>query len=347
MSLKGKDLICTQDWQLDELMTVLNTAVQMKMNRYDPKWLELLKNRSFLMMFYSPSIRTHLSFATAVTDLGGHAEYLAPDKMSKMKSKTTPGETVEDAAQVISKFMSGIGIRLMETALSEYGEGHAIIREYAKHADIPVINMADDVCHPCQSLSDVMGWAEWFSGGLDTINFETLKKKKLLVTWGHGKMARSLNSPQGNMLLSSRMGMDIIIARPEGYDFDPQMMAMIKSNCHQSGGSLNIIDDPVAGYEGADIVYSRNWISEEAYANGMFNKEKEIERAMKYPDWITTSDKMKLTNNAIFTHPMPIDRGSEVEDSVASGANSVVYNVASNRLHIQKAVLAHTIGLLK
>ncbi len=345
MDLHGKDLICTQDWQINELMTILNTAVQMKLDRYNPRWIEILKNRCFLMMFYSPSVRTHLSFATAATELGGHAEYLAPDKMSKMKTMTTPGDTIEDAAKVISNFMCGIGIRVMETALSEYGEGHEMIREYARHANIPVINMADDVCHPCQSLSDVMGWAEWFSGGLNQIDFTRLKKKKLLVTWAHGTMARSLNSPQGNLLLSSRMGMDITIARPQGYDFDPRMMNSIRENCNQSGGSLNVIDDPVAGYEHADIVYARNWISEDAYAGGMFNKEKEIKRALQYIDWITTPEKMKLTNNAIFTHPMPIDRGNEVEDSVASSENSVIYNVASNRLHVQKAILAHTMGL--
>ncbi|OGV27818.1 MAG: hypothetical protein A3F18_00405 [Legionellales bacterium RIFCSPHIGHO2_12_FULL_37_14] len=347
MSLCGKDLICTQDWQMHELITILNTAVQMKLNRYSPKWLDILKNKSFLMMFYSPSMRTHLSFTTAVTELGGHAEYLDPNKMSKMKSETTPGETIEDAAKVISNYMCGIGIRIMETALSAYGKGHEMIREYANHATIPVINMADDVCHPCQSLADVMGWAEWFSKGLDNINFSCLKKKKLLVTWAHGAMARSLNSPQGNLLLSSRMGLDITIARPQGYDFDALMIEKIKNNCNESGGSLNIIDDPIAGYEGADIVYSRNWVSQHAYRDGVFNKEKEITQALQYPSWITTLEKMQLTNNAIFTHPMPIDRGSEVADSVANSKNSVIYNVAANRLHVQKSILAHTIGILE
>lgn len=346
MDLRGKDLICTQDWSVDELMTILNTAIQMKMDRYNPKWLDILKSKSFLMMFYSPSVRTHLSFVTAVTELGGHAEYLAPDKMSKMLSKTNPGETIEDAAKVMSNFMCGIGIRIMESALSKYGDGHNMIREYAKYASVPVINMADDVCHPCQSLSDIMGWAEWFSGGLERIDFSCLKNKKLLITWAKGAMARSLNSPQGNILLSSRMGLDITVARPHGYDFDPIIMKKVKENCNHSGGSLNIIDDPIAGYDKADIVYARNWVSDKAYVDDCFNKDAEIKLAMKHVGWTTTADKMKVTNDAIFTHPMPVDRENEVENSVASSENSVIYNVASNRLYVQKAILAHTIGAL-
>lgn len=346
MSLYGKNLICTQDWGVDELMTLLNTAVEMKADRFNPKWSSVFERRNFLMMFFSPSVRTHLSFTAAATELGGHAQYLAPTTMSKLKSKTTAGETIEDAAIVMSQFMAGIGIRIMESSLSHYGEGHQMIREYAKHAKVPVINMADDVCHPCQSLADLMGWAEWFSGGLESINFHTLKRKKLLVTWAQGSLARSWNSPQGSLLLASRFGLDITLARPDGYDMDLTVYDQIQQNCQANGSEFKVINDPVSGYDGADIVYARNWISPDAYQNGQFSKEDEINKALNYPDWITTDAKMKKTDRAIFTHPMPIDRGSEVEDSVASGKRSVIYNVASNRLHVQKSIIAHTMGFL-
>lgn len=345
MSLYGKNLICTQDWTVDELMILLNTAIEMKADRFNPKWTQLLNNRSFLMMFYSPSVRTHLSFTAAATELGGHAQYLEPNSMSKLKSKKKAGESIEDAAIVMSQYMAGIGIRIMESSLSSYGEGHQLIREYAKYAKVPVINMADDVCHPCQSLADLMGWAEWFSGGLESINFNNLKRKKLLVTWAHGSLARSWNSPQGSLLLASRFGLDITIARPDGYDMDSTVYNQIKNNCLEQGSQFNLVDSPTAGYEDADIVYARNWISSDAYKDGQFMKQEEINKALNYPDWITTEDKMKQTNDAIFTHPMPIDRGSEVEDKVASGERSVIYNVANNRLHVQKSIMAHTMGI--
>lgn len=346
MSLYGKNLICTQDWNIDELMTLLHTAVEMKSDRFNPKWAKLFDRRNFLMMFYSPSVRTHLSFTAAATELGGHAQYLAPTSMSKLKTQTSAGETIEDAAQVMSRYMAGIGIRIMESALSRYGEGHQLIREYAKHATVPVINMADDVCHPCQSLSDIMGWAESFSGGLKSINFNQLKRKKLLVTWAHGSLARSWNSPQGSLLLASRLGMDITIARPDGYDMDLEIYNQIEKNCQSNESEFNIVNDPISGYEGAHVVYARNWISPEAYQGEEFSKQREIDMALKYHDWITTENKMKKTANAIFTHPMPIERGREVEDTVASGERSVIYNVADNRLHVQKSIIAHTMGNL-
>ncbi|GKS62683.1 ornithine carbamoyltransferase [Candidatus Nitrosocosmicus sp.] len=338
-----KDLICTQDWSIENLDKVLNLAVSMKLDRYSPRWKNIFENKNFLMMFFSPSVRTHLSFTAAATELGGHAQYLEP-AMARFKSKDCAGETIEDAAQVISKYMAGIGIRMMEGAVSNYGEGNKFIREYAKYAKIPVINMADDVCHPCQALADIMGWAEYFSGGLEKIDFSKLRNKTLLLTWGRGALARAWNSPQASLLLASRYGMNIKIARPLGYDMDPEIYQFVKGNCMMNNTNFELIDDPVSGYRGADVVYSRHWISPQAYYRNRFNKQDEIEKALAYVDWITTEEKMRLTENAIFTHPMPVDRGNEVEDSVASGKQSVIYNVAGNRLHVQKSVLALTMG---
>jgi ornithine carbamoyltransferase len=343
MSLFGKSLICTQDWSVQELDLILKTAIEMKKNRDDIRWREAFLRKDFLMMFYSPSIRTHLSFVAAATDLGGHAQYLSPSTV-KLKSKLSAGESIEDVAKVMSQYMSGIGIRIMEDSVSAYGEGHQLIREYDKYATIPVINMADDVCHPCQALADIMGWTEHFSKKEGEQSAKNLKGKTLLLSWAKGKLARSWNSPQGSLILASRYGMNIKLARPDGYDMDPKIYKIARENCASHGSSFDIVTDAESGYEGADVVYSRNWISSEAYAGGVFNRETEVESALSHKDWMTTETKMRKTKNAIFTHPMPVDRGSEVEDGVASGHRSVIYNVASNRLHVQKAVIAHTMG---
>lgn len=344
MSLYGKDLICTQDLSVDELKKILSSAVEMKLDRFNPRWSDIFRNKNFLMMFFSPSVRTHLSFTAAATELGGHAQYMEPS-MVRFKSNSKPGETIEDAAKVISGYMAGIGIRIMEEAVSTYGEGNRFIREYAKHASVPVINMADDVCHPCQALADILGWAEWFSGDLENVNFDVLKGKKLLVTWGKGALARSWNSPQASLLLASRFGMDVTIARPDGYDMDKQIYKKIKNNCLQNKRSFLVTDDPLSSYNGAHIVYSRHWVSPNAYKDNSFHKQEEVEKALSYVDWMTTEKKMQRTDNAIFTHPMPVDRGNEVEDKVVNAKNSVIYNIARNRLHIQKAVFSHTMGV--
>lgn len=334
-NLKGKDLICTQEWTKEELIMVLDLADDMKKNRYSPKYNRLLENKTFFMFFYNPSVRTRQSFECAATELGGHAQFLEPKSM-RLKTATSAGETIEDAAQVMSRYACGLGIRILEDKISYYGEGDELIREYAKYSDIPVISMAHDKFHPCQGLADVQELRRIFK--------KDFKKKKLLQVWGHGALARSWCSVQESLLINSRFGMDIVLAYPEGYDLDPKVIETVKKNCQENGASFEISHDPVKCYEGVDVVYSRNWMTPFAYEGGQFNKEKEIEKALKYKEWICDAQKMKLTNNALFIHPMPIDRGHEVTDEVASGPRSIIYDVAENRLHVQKAIMALTMA---
>jgi ornithine carbamoyltransferase len=338
--LKGRDLIVSQEWSSDEILDALDLAVKMKKDRWG--FTHVLKDRTFFMFFYNPSVRTRQSFECAATELGGHAQFLEPKAM-RLKTATTAGETVEDAAKVMSRYACGIGIRILEDKVGRYGEGDDLIREYARWADVPIISMAHDKFHPCQGLADVMGWIEWLGpkGGFDP---DVLKGKKLLVAWGHGALARSWCSVQEAMLIGSRLGMDITVAAPEGYDLDPEVVDWTNRNCKTQGTRFETTHDVTAGYKGAHVVYSRNWMSPGAYWGGEFHKQEEIERALKYTDWICDAKKMALTDNAIFTHPMPIDRGHEVTDDVASGPRSCIYDVAENRLHVQKAVMALTMG---
>jgi ornithine carbamoyltransferase len=333
--LKGRDLICTQEWSREELLKVLELAEDMQKRRFDDRYVRILHDRTFFMFFYNPSVRTRQSFECAATELGGHAQFLEPKSM-RLKTKKSAGETVEDAAKVMSRYACGLGIRILEDKIDAYGQGDALIREYAKWADIPVISMAHDKFHPCQGLADLMGMRKHIG--------KNLKGKKLLQVWGHGALGRSWCSVQESMLISSRFGMDVTLAYPKGYDLDPEVIQWVKKNCAENGARFEITNDPKAGYEGADVVYSRNWMSPHAYDSGDFDKASEVEKALKYTDWICDAEKMKLTNNALFTHPMPIDRGHEVSDEVASGPRSIIYDVAEDRLHVQKAIMALTMA---
>ncbi len=333
--LFGKDLICSQDWSKNELDKILELAKRMKKDRFSEKYTKLLKDRTFFMFFYNPSVRTRQSFECAATELGGHAQFLEPKTM-RLKTAKTAGETTEDAAKVMSRYACGIGIRILEDKISAYGQGDSLLREYAKYASVPIISMAHDKFHPCQGMADIMGIQEHLG--------EDLKGKKILITWAHGALARSLCSVQEAALLASRYGMDVTIAHPEGYDLDPEVMESVKKNCSETGAKFEITNDVKSGYKGAHVVYSRNWMSPNAYHDGEFHKQEEIEKALKYTDWICDAEKMKLSENAFFTHPMPIDRGHEVTDEIASGPRSIVYDVAENRLHIQKAIMALTMS---
>ncbi|HOG46633.1 MAG TPA: ornithine carbamoyltransferase [Anaerolineae bacterium] len=344
MDLYGRDLITSQEWAVEELEAVLDLAARMKADRYGPAYTSLLRHKTFFMFFYNPSVRTRQSFEVAATELGGHAQFLEPKAM-RLKTAKTAGETVEDAAQVMSRYAAGLGIRILEDQIGAYGEGDALLREYARWGSIPVISMAHDKFHPCQGLADIMGWSEWFGAGPGKgVDPTVLKGKKLLLSWGHGALVRSWSSVQEAILIASRFGMDVTMAYPEGFDLDPQVMGWAKDNCRANGRTFEITHDSQAGYEGAHVVYARHWMSPQAYQDGQLQKARETEMALRYPEWICDAAKMALTDNAIFTHPMPVDRGSEVTDEVASGPRSCVYDVAENRLHVQKAVLALTMG---
>jgi N-acetylornithine carbamoyltransferase len=206
--------------------------------------------------------------------------------------------------------------------------------------------MADDRFHPCQGMADIMGWAEWYGQGPGRPSFEALEGKNFLLTWASGALARSWCSVQEALLVASRFGMNVTLARPEGYDLDPQVYEWTRANCAARGRDFRLVDDPETGYEGAHVVYSRNWVTAGAYRDGLFDKTAEIEKAVAVPGWTANAERMARTDNAIYTHPMPIDRGAEVTDEVASGPRSAVYDVAENRLHVQKAVMALTMGNL-
>lgn len=342
VNLYGKDVVTTQELSVDEIEAILGLAVEMKKNRYGKPFNSLLAYRTFIMFFYNPSLRTRQSFEAAATELGGHAQFIEPKAMrlkSVKKGVEVAGETIHDAAKVMARFAVGIGIRILETSVDNYGDGNKILREYAKYADVPIINMADDIYHPCQGLADIMGMREHNTN-------KPTKGKTLLQTWAKGAMARSYCSVHESLLLNSRLGVNIKLAYPDDdYTLPDDIIEMVKKNCQTSGAKFEIVKgDPKAGYEGADYVYSRNWFGKDFYQIG---KEAEIKRASadKYKDWICDEEKMKTANlGAKFIHPMPVDEGAEVTREVNQGKRSIVMDIAENRLHVQKAIMALTMA---
>ncbi|GFP39247.1 N-acetylornithine carbamoyltransferase, partial [Candidatus Hakubella thermalkaliphila] len=122
MDLYGKDFLCTQEWEVEELMAVLDLAAKMKRDRFSPRWSRVLENKTFFMFFYNPSVRTRQSFECAATELGGHAQFLEPGAM-RLKTEKTAGETIEDATQVMSRYASGLGTRILGDTHGSAGWG--------------------------------------------------------------------------------------------------------------------------------------------------------------------------------------------------------------------------------
>lgn len=333
---RGKDLLRTPDWPRGALDRVIELAREMKANRWHPRYMDLLKGKTMLMLFYSESSRTRQSFEAAMTELGGHAQFLEPQKM-RIQTKTYRGEVVKDTAGVMSRYGQVIGVRIAEDKLDRYGEGYALIKEYADHATVPVINMCDDTYHPCQALADLMTLQEAFGQ-------KEFHGKKFLHVWGYSPTkARSWCSVQESLLLQARYGWDITLAYPPGFDLDPAIVEQAQVFAAEAGGRFEITHDLQEAYRGAHVVYSRNWMSPRRYEIGM---EAELKSYEPYRHWCTTSELMALTENAYFVHPMPVERGFEVTDEVADSDRSLIYEQAENRLHVQKAILALVLGAL-
>lgn len=338
IKLFNKNLICSQEWDKEELLAVLTLAIEMK--KEPERFKTLLANKSFLMLFYNSSLRTHMSFETAATQLGGHAQYRTQN-MGWIKTATQSGETLKDVIKVMSRYVNGIGLRILLDAVPYQGAGNEIMNEFARHSSVPIISMADDRFHPCQGLADLLGWCEKLSTN-GIVNFDNLKQKKLLLTWGRSGLTRPWSSVQSHLLLASRFGMNVTLARPTGYDLDPEIYEWVQQNCKNNNTDFEIIDNHEDGYEGANVVYVRNWITKNAYSHGQLQKNSEIENALKNTGWTVTMKKMARTDDAIFANPMPLDRNNEACDEVADCERSVIYDVAENRLHVQKAIMALT-----
>jgi len=331
VNLKGRDLICTQDWSVEELEVVLRVARDMKAERYSEGHARILRYRTFMMMFYNSSLRTRQSFEAAASELGGHAQFLEPSKL-RLRTKTQRGEVLRDTASVMSRYSCGIGIRILEDSVEAYGDGDAFLREFAGIASVPVVSMAHDKFHPCQGLADVMGMREHMG---DT------RGKTLLQIWGYSPMVRSWSSVQESLLVNSRLGMNVRMAYPEGFDIDPEIVEQTRKNCEAAGTSFETTHDQEAAYEGVDVVYSRHWMHPDRYTLG---REGDQRLSAEHKDWRATAERMKRTNDAYYIHPMPVDRENEVDDDVCDSEQSIIYDIAENRLHVQKAIMAVTMG---
>jgi N-acetylornithine carbamoyltransferase len=320
--LKGKDFITTQDWTVEELNEVFGLAAELKAKRAAGEPTRLLDAKTLYMIFFDASTRTRNSFETGMTQLGGHGIYLSPDKM-----QISHGENAKDTANVLSRYGEGIAIRHCA-----FREGNDYIREVAEHASIPVISMQCDVYHPCQILADMLTIRERF--GNDT------KGLKLGVAWTSApNYVRPLSVPQSLILMMPRFGIDVTLACPLEFRLMPEIEAQAQANAEEGGVRFEITDSFEDAFTDANIVVPKSW--------GPLMTTQDTEEGLalieKYPTWRCGADHMALgADDLIYMHPLPADRGREVTDEVIDGPQSVVYDEAENRLHVQKALMALT-----
>ena len=320
--MQGKHYISTQDWTDDELELMLETANDLKRKFYRDEPHALLRDRTLFALFFEQSTRTRNSMEAGMTQLGGHCHYLSPDKL-----QVAHGETILDTAMVLSRMGHGIAIRNCD-----WGLGNDFMRRIAEISRVPLINLQCDLYHPCQAAADIMTVREKFRN--------EVRGRKIVVSWTYApSYVRPISVPHSEILIMSRMGLDVTLAHPPEFKLKPEIVAQAQTNCARNGTTFEMVDDMDAAFEGAHVVYPKSWgclVTEP-------DREAAVKHIEKYPDWICNEARMKLAApEAIYMHPLPATRGQEVTDGVIDGPQSVVWDQAENRLHTAKAIMALT-----
>lgn len=328
-SLKGKHLLNTQDWSVQEIEQLLKVAFRFKEEReigifHD----DVLRAKTFFMLFFEESTRTRNAFEAGIHQLGGHAHFLTPKA-----TQIDHGETEKDTIKVLERYGEGIGIR------KTFGTGHAYMREMAEWSKLPVINMQCEDYHPTQVLADLMTIKDRFQN--------SLKGKKIVVSWTSApNYIRPLSMPQSLIQLMPRFGMNVTLAHPPEFSLKPEVMAQAKKNAELAGTEFEVVGSMEEACKGADVVYAKGWgpimhTEDEAEGVALIDKYRENGNM----DWVVDKRKMDIANpESIYMHCMPYDRDIEVTSEVVDGPHSVVFDEAGNRLHIMKAIMASTMA---
>ncbi len=343
VNLKGRDFISTQEWSREELEYILRIAFDLKKKNMLNQPHRLLEGKTLYMFFYNPSLRTRNSFQTGMFQLGGQAIYLTPSAVYRpaLAGEEIPytTERISDVARVLSRYGDAISIRIYGESVNWiYKKGNQVVREFSKWASIPIINMEDDCYHPCQAMADVMTIIE---------KKGRLEGKKIVVSWAYSGGIKPVAVPQSCVLAFTRFGGEVVLAHPRGLELDPEIIEFAKRNADESGGSFEVVYNMDEAFEGASVVYPKSWGSLKFMPPNVseVNTEGMIELMNQYKDWKATKEKMDLcSRDAIYMHCLPADRGMEVEDNVIDGSQSVVFDEAENRLHVQKAIMAIIMG---
>ena len=304
MKLKTKDLLTLDELTDNELSKIIDEGIKLKKQLKNGSQKPILKNKTLGMIFEKPSTRTRVSFETGMFQLGGHALNLSSSLLQLSR-----GESVEDTAKTLSRYVDAIMARVYDQKILEI---------LAKNSDVPVINGLSNSFHPCQTLADLM-----------TIKEKKKKLKGLKVAWiGDG------NNVCNSLIYGcSKTGIKISIATPKGFEPDKTVIKKSKKKI-----TIILTTDPQAAVKNADVVITDTFTS-------IHIRDKKREKKFLPKFQVNPSLMKKAKKNAIFLHCLPAKRGKEVTSSVIDGSQSVVWDQAENRLHSQKALLVSLIGI--
>jgi len=330
-----QNFLSTQDWTSSDLEQLLELAGALKNNPMQ----DALRGNSIALLFLNPSLRTRTSFELGMQQLGGVAIVLQPGK-DAWGLEFEPGavmdrdaeEHIAEVAAVLSRYCDMIALRAFPLFRDwSVDREDRVIKSLAQHASVPVINM-ETIIHPCQELALMHTLHE---------HLGTVKNRKMVLTWTWHP--RPLNTAVANsaLLIATRFGMDVTLLCPEeAYRLDPQFEAQAQENVKQSGGSFEVTHDIESAYNSADVVYAKSWGALPYYGR----PEEEWELRQNYRHFMVDEEKMAMTNNALFSHCLPLRRNVKATDGVMDADYCVAIDEAENRLHVQKAIMMTLMG---
>ncbi|MEW6701265.1 MAG: ornithine carbamoyltransferase [Bacteroidota bacterium] len=305
VNMKGKSLISIADLSIEEIYQIFDVSKTLKEKLYTGEPHKLLEGKTLGMIFAKPSTRTRVSFEVGIYQLGGTGLYFGPNDLQLKR-----GETIADTAKVLSRYLNGIMIRTFN---------HQDVVDLARYGSIPVINGLTDLLHPCQVLADLFTILE---------KRRTLQGLKLAYIGDGNNMAHSLLNG------CSKVGMDISIAAPKGYKPNEDIVKKAAGSAKYMGSKVEILDSPIEAVKNADVIYTDVWAS-------MGQEAEAKERAKKFDGFQVNIEMVKhAKDDYLFMHCLPAHRGEEVTDEICDSPNSIIFDEAENRLHVQKAIMA-------
>ncbi|MCP9495082.1 MAG: N-acetylornithine carbamoyltransferase [Pyrinomonadaceae bacterium MAG19_C2-C3] len=331
-----KHFLSTKDFTRTEIEGLLERAFAFKRGEDTSKPLD--KN-SIALVFFNPSLRTRASMQVGIYELGGNVVVLEPGGTSwtleHRDGVVMDGDKTEHVAEfvrVLGRYCKAIGVRTFAAMKDWEAERlDPVLNAFAKHADVPLINLESAMHHPCQALADMMTIRERFGE----------KSKRVVLTWAWHPKPLPMAVSNSFALAAAQAGHTLVIAHPKGYELDDELMNDARMFAAHAGGSVEVMHDVDAAFDGAHIIYAKSWGSKNFYGA----PEKDIaERAAYREKWIIDAAKMRRTDDAVFMHCLPVRRNVIVTDEVIDAANSIVIDEAENRLHAQKAVMAMLLG---
>jgi N-acetylornithine carbamoyltransferase len=325
-----KHFLNTADWSRADLQALIDDARAMKRSPFG----DALKNKTIALLFFNNSLRTRTSFDIGARQLGGHAVVLSPTggmwPLEFRDAVIMDGEAEEhakEAAKVLSRYCDMIGIRAFPKFQNwEEDRKDAILTAFARHSDVPVINM-ETITHPCQELAHVMALQERY-GRLDG--------RKFLLTWTYHP--KPLNTAVANsaLVIAAKFGMKPTLLCPtEDYVLDDRYIEQASKDAGANGNALTITHSIEEAYDGADVVYCKSWGALPYF--GDWEPERKIRDRFKH--FIVDEEKMAMTNSALVSHCLPMRRNVKMTDAVFDSPACIAYEEAENRLHVQKAIM--------